>query len=162
MTEEDSLYSPPSTEDLYVFFNGFLGRWLGLPSTRVTGAENDIQSLPNEHGLMFQAPLEGILVLRTSEEFGKGLQRLAKDRHVDHDLFTEMLVVMWHRFVLKFWELDSRRLPAAFFKRSLPKHWPDRKPDSALLVFVLQQPVELRLWLRLTEDEKERWKKPGK
>ena len=153
-------YPAPTPEELYDFVNGFLGRWLGLASSRVTGADDDIQTLPNEQGLMFSAPVDGILVLRTSDDFGKGLQRLAKERHVDHDLFMEMLVVMWHKFVSKFWEMDSRRLPAAFFKRSLPRHWPDRKPDSALLVFVLNQPVEVRLWLHLSEREKERWKTP--
>lgn len=161
MSDENPIYRVPSSEELYDFFNAFLGRWLGLPSSRAMGFDTDIPDLPNEQGLLFHAPVDGILVLRTSEEFGKGLQRVARDRHVDHDLFMEMLVVMWHRFVAKFWELDSRRLPAAFFKRSIPMHWPDRKTDASLLVFVLQQPVELRLWLRLTEAEKERWKKPG-
>jgi hypothetical protein len=153
-------HSAPTSSELYDFFNSFMGRWLGLPSSRVTQADDDIQFLPNEQGLLFSAPMDGILVLRTSEDFGKGLQRLARERQVDHDLFMEMLVVMWHKFVSRFWELDSRRLPAAFFKRSLPMHWPDRKPDSALLVFVLNQPVEVRLWLGLTEAEKERWKIP--
>lgn len=153
---------PPSRDELYDFFNDFMVRWLKLSSQKVEGVEDDLQSLPNEQGLLFPEPVPGILVLRTSEEFGKGLARLAKERQVDHDLFMEMLIVLWHRFTAHFWQIDCRRMPAAFFKRSIPRHWPNRKPDSHLLVFVLQQPVEVLLWLHLSEEEKERWKKPGK
>ncbi len=152
----------PTSSELYVFFNQFIMKWLNLPAQRVEGIEDDIQTLPNEHGLMFMHPISGILVIRTSEEFGQGLAKLAKTREVPHDLFVEMIVLFWHRFVSNFWKLDSRTLPPSIFKKSLPKHWPDRKPDAQLVVFVIQQPVEIRLWVQLTVADIERWKRPAK
>jgi hypothetical protein len=152
----------PSTSELYVFFNDFILKWLKLPAQRVDGIEDDIQTLPNEHGLMFLHPISGILVIRTSEEFGQGLAKLAKTREIPHDLFVEMIVLFWHRFVSNFWGMDSRTLPPAIFKKSVPMHWPDRKPDADLVVFVIQQPVEIRLWVHLTEADRDRWKKPSK
>jgi hypothetical protein len=150
----------PTGQELYDFFNQFMLMWLRLPSQRVDRVESDIPLLPNERGLMFMKPTAGILVIRTSEDFAKGLVKLAGAKETPGDLFVEMIVLFWHRFVSKFWGLDSRRLPPAVFKKSLPKHWPERKPDSALTVFVLQQAIELRLWVAITEVEMERWKKP--
>jgi len=152
----------PNSLELYDFFNTFIQKWLKLAASRVEHADDDIQTLPNEHGLLFQEPLTGILVIRTSEDFGKGLARLAQTKEIDHDLFVEMIVLFWHRFVSTYWGKDSRLLPPALFKKSVPKHWPDRKPDSHLLVFVIQQPVEVRIWTHLTEAEIERWKTKGK
>ncbi len=154
-----SLPKIPTSSELYDFFNPFLLNWLKLPSQKVDIPDDDIQTLPNEHSLLFTQPMTGILVLRTSDEFGKGLAKLAKIKDIPHDLFMEMIVLFWHRFVSRFWSLDSRTLPAASFKKSIPKNWPDRKPDSLLMVFVIQQPVEIRLWFNLSETETERWKK---
>lgn len=148
----------PTPDDLYDFFNSVIYRWLKLPSKKVASVDTDIQALPNEEGFLFSEPSTGILVLRTSEAFGEGLARLAKTREVPHDLFMEMIVVFWHQFVGKFWQLDSRTLPPLLFKKSVPRHWPDRKPDSQLTVFILEQPVELRLWVDLTAEEMVRWK----
>ncbi len=151
----------PTSLELYDFFNSFLLKWLKLPSQRVDIVDDDIQTLPNEHSLLFMHPMKGILIIRTSDEFGKGLAKLAKIKDIPHDLFMEMIVLFWHRFVSHFWALDSRNLPAGLLKKSIPKHWPDRKPDSHLVVFVIQQPVEIRLWFNLTETDIERWKKPS-
>ncbi len=148
----------PSSDDLYDFFNAVIYRWLKLPSKKVASVDTDIQVLPNEEGFLFSEPSKGILVLRTSKEFGEGLARLAKNKEVPHDLFLQMIVVFWHQFVGKYWQLDSRTLPPLLFKKSVPRHWPDRKPDSHLTVFILEQPVELRLWVDLTEEETARWK----
>jgi hypothetical protein len=148
----------PTTDELYDFFNTFIYKWLKLPSKKVAAVENDIQILPNEEGLLFSEPAPGILVLRTSEAFATGLAKLAKLKEVPTDLFLEMIVVFWHRFVGNFWKLDSRQLPPILFKKTFPRHWPDRKPDSHLIVFILEQPVELRIWVNLSEEEKERWK----
>lgn len=150
----------PSNRELYDFFNQFLGVWMKLPSQRVDKVEDDIHPLPNERGLMFTEPVKGILVLRTSEDFGKALAKLAGVKGSKSDLFVEMIVLLWHRFVSKFWGKDSRRLPPALFKRSVPAHWPNRKPDSGLMVLAMQQPIELCLWVNLTEAEMERWKGP--
>ncbi len=152
----------PTSSELYDFFNPFLLKWLKLPSQKVEIVDDDIQTLPNEHSLLFTQPVTGILVIRTSEEFGIGLAKLAKIKDIPHDLFMEMIVLFWHRFVSHFWAMDSRTFPAGMLKKSLPKHWPDRKPDSHLVVFVIQQPIEIRLWFNLTETDRERWKKPSK
>jgi hypothetical protein len=152
----------PTSSELYDFFNPFLLKWLKLPSQKVDHSDDDLQTLPNEHSLLFAHPMPGLLVIRTSEEFGQGLAKLAKIKEIPHDLFMEMIVLFWHRFVSHFWAMDSRTLPAGLLKKSLPKHWPDRKPDSHLVVFVIQQPVEIRLWFHLTSTDIELWKKPSK
>ena len=148
----------PSSDDLYDYFNACIYRWLKLPSKKVDSVDTDIQTLPNEEGFLFSEPTKGILVLRTSQAFGEGLARLAKTKEVPHDLFVEMIVLFWHQFVGKFWKLDSRRLAPLLFKKSIPRHWPDRKPDSHLTVFILDQPVELLMWFHVTEKEETRWK----
>jgi hypothetical protein len=152
----------PTTQELYDFLNQFLAQWLKLASQKIDRVEDDIHPLPNERGLMFGEPTTGILVLRTSEDFGKALEKLAGEKGSSNDLFVEMIVLLWHRFVSKFWNLDSRRMPPALFKKSVPAHWPDRKPDAAVMVMTTRQPIELRLWVDLTPAERERWKSPKK
>lgn len=148
----------PTGQELYDFINQFLAQWLKLASQRVDRVEDDIHPLPNERGLLFTEPTYGILVLRTSEDFGKALEKLAGERGGSNDLFIEMTVLLWHRFVSKFWGKDSRHLPPVLFKKSIPAHWPDRKPDSAVMIITTRQPIELRLWVGLTTAEIERWK----
>ena len=152
----------PTSQELYDFFSSFLLKWLKVPAQRVEGIDDDIQVLPNEQGLLFIQPTSGVLVIRTSEDFGKALAKLGQNKGVTHDLFVEMIVLVWHRFVSHFWQLDSRTLPPALFKKSFPKDWPDRKPDSHLVVLVLQQPVEICLWFYLTGEDMKRWKNPLK
>ena len=152
----------PTPAELYDFLNQFLAQWLRLSCQRVDRVEDDIQPLPNERGLMFTEPTTGILVLRTSEDFGKALARLGDGKGASNDFFVEMIVLFWHRFVKKFWDLDSRRLPPALFKRSVPAHWPDRRSEAAVMVLTNRQPIELRLWLDLDGPEMERWKSRGK
>ena len=152
----------PTSQELYDFFNNFIGLWLRLPSQRIGNTEDDIPQLPNERGLMFIQPVTGILVIRTSEDFGKALVKLAETKDLHSDLFVEMVVLFWHKFVSKFWGLDSRTLPPVLFKRSLPKNWPDRKADVHLATLVLQQPIEIRLWTHLTPQDMDSWNPPKK
>jgi len=162
--EEDpsSKLKVPTSHEMYDFFNQFIGLWLRLPSQRVDGTEDDIPMLPNERGLMFTEPVNGILVLRTSEDFGRALAKLAENKDLQTDLFVEMVVLFWHRFVSKFWGMDSRTLAPAVFRKSLPKHWPDRKADCHLSTIVLQQPIEIRFWTSLTDEDMGRWNVPKK
>ena len=148
----------PTQIELYDFFNRFMGDWLKVSSQRVDRDEDDIPYLPNERSLLFSQPTSGVLVIRTSEEFGKALKKLAEANDSHSDLFVEMTVLFWHRFVSKFWGMDSRNLAPALFKKSLPKQWPDRKTDVFLSVFVLNQPIGIRLWTHLTDAEIKRWK----
>jgi hypothetical protein len=46
-------------------------------------------------------------------------------------------------------------LRPAFFKPSVPRDWPDRRPDSAALVFVKNTPLEIRLWAPLRPGEEQ-------
>ena len=152
----------PTSQELYDFFNQFIGLWLKLSAQRIANTEDDIPQLPNERGLMFIQPTTGILVIRTSEDFGKALVKLAESKDMHSDLFIEMVVLFWHKFVSKFWGMDSRTLTPAIFKRSLPKNWPDRKADVHLATVVLQQPIEIRLWINLTSADMVRWHPPKK
>lgn len=147
----------PTQMEMYDFFNQFIGLWLRLPSQRVDRTEDDIPQLPNERGLMFIQPTTGILVIRTSEDFGKALAKLAESKDLQSDLFVEMVVLFWHKFVSKFWGMDSRTLAPVLFKKSIPKYWPDRKADAHLATIVLQQPIEIRLWTNLTTEDMDRW-----
>lgn len=160
--DPDSHVRIPTSQELYDFINQFLAQWLKLASQKVDRVEDDIHPLPNERGLMFSEPTTGILVLRTSEDFGKALEKLAGERESSNDLFVEMIVLLWHRFVSKFWKMDSRRMPPVLFKRSIPAHWPDRKPDVAVMVLTTRQPIELRFWVNLTYADIERWKNAKK
>ncbi len=152
----------PTQIEMYDFFNQFMGLWLRVPSQRVDRTEDDIAHLPNERGLMFIQPTTGILVIRTSEDFGKALAKLAESKDMQADLFVEMVVLFWHKFVNKFWGMDSRTLAPVLFKRSLPKYWPDRKADAHLATIVLQQPIEIRLWTNLSPEDMNRWNPPKK
>src|SRR5580658_839109 len=79
----------PTVQELYDFFNQFLLMLLRLPSQKIDKVEDDIHMLPNERGLMFVEPITGILVLRTSEDFAKGLAKLAGTQEKHSDLFVE-------------------------------------------------------------------------
>jgi hypothetical protein len=155
----------PTNRELYEFFNQFLLMWIRKPSKLVDWVEGGISDLPLERGLMFFQPLSGFLVIRTSQGFEAQLEKLTTDGKSEEahmELFVEMVILFWHRFVSKFWGLDSRTLPPVLFKKSVPLDWPDREPDTACVVFVDKEPVEIRIWAPISENETARWRKPRK
>ncbi len=155
----------PNTQELYDFFQPLLKSWTGLSAQNAIGVDDEVQPLSLERGLMFTQPSTGILVIRTAAEFEALLQKAAtggKPPSIPRDVFVELFILFWHRFVSKFWGLDSRKLPPASFKKSIPRDWPNRRPDASLVVFVENYPLAVRLWAPVTEAEMNHWRNPVK
>lgn len=151
----------PSSTEFHDFFTEFLYAWLKLSSQNIVGIGDEIPNLPMERGLQFSKPFNGILVIRTMPEFEGYLQKAAHiDPSAHREMFVELFVLFWHKFVSKFWGLDSRKLPPSLFKKSIPLDWPNRKPDALIQVFVGNYPVGVRFWANLTEEEMSHWREP--
>lgn len=149
----------PTTPELFGFFNQFLIGWLNLSAQMAVGLGDEVPNLPLEKGLLFSKPINGILVIRTVSEFEDYLKKNAKvDEAHPRDMFVELFVLFWHKFVSKFWSLDSRKLPPSLFKKSIPLDWPNRKTEASLQVFVGNYPLGIRLWVNLTEEEINHWR----
>jgi hypothetical protein len=153
-----SLDLPPSPtdEELFQLFFSFLKRWANLEAQWVSRPLDDTAPLELERSLLFSDPLPGRLVLRAPKAFEILLHQTLNKSVPGHDspeLFVEMVILFWHRFVRNAWKKDARTLKPAFFKSSVPREWPDRRPDSAALVFVKNLPLEIRLWAPLTPQE---------
>ncbi len=153
----------PTSKELYEFFDVFFQKWAKIPSDYFSWPEEGPLPFPMEEGILFSQPLNGLIVVRTSLDFGNLLTELAQERKQDESkrnaLFTEMTVLFWHKFAMKFWQLDSRRITPAILRHCVPAEWPDRKPQSACLAFVKEYPVEIRLWTGLTDQEIQAWRK---
>lgn len=152
----------PSSLDLFQSLNQFLLQWADLAPQFVSAKMEDMAPLPKEQSLFFSQPLNALLILRSMPEFEKFLnQKLMgfpqDQRRSPSELFLEMTVLFWHRLLMQFWRVDSRTLPPAILKRSVPVQWPDRKPDSSCTVFIQQFPVEVRLWKIEGEVEGKPW-----
>ena len=153
----------PTTPELFEVFNQVLGKWVGMSAQPAVGMEDEVHHLPLEMGLMFSQPLNGILVIRTAADFGSYLQKTVRKGQTTpglKEVFMELFILFWHQFVARFWNLDSRKLPASLFKQSIPLDWPNRKSDVLLQVFVEDHPLAIRLWAPITEEEMKRWRDP--
>jgi hypothetical protein len=167
MADENAAGSPKvsTAQESYELFKDFLSKWSGLAMQPVEKGDDEIPNLSLELGLMFFEPRTGILVVRSTEAFETLLEKSAstgKPRETRMGFFVEIVVLFWNRFVSKFWGLDSRKLPQAIFKKSIPLDWPNRKPDAVVTVFVEKELLEIRLWTPLLEGEMENWKKSRK
>jgi hypothetical protein len=157
----------PSSLSLFRVLNQFLIRWAKLTPQYVNAAMEDMSPLPLEQSIFFSGPLDGLMVIRSTREFEKFLvETLIGDKSErplhKKGLFLEMTVLFWHQLVLQTWRKDSRTLPPALLKNSVPIQWPDRKPYSVCTVFIQHIPLEIRLWAPLSEDEKKAWQKSFK
>ncbi len=148
----------PTDDELYQLFFTFLKRWTNLEAQWVSRPLDDTAPFELERSLLFSDPLPGRFVIRAPKTFETLLhQALNKSAPAEDspDLFVEMVILFWHRFVKNSWKKDSRTLRPAFFKPSVPWDWPDRRPDSAALVFVKNTPLEIRLWAPLRPGEEQ-------
>ncbi len=154
----------PTSLELYNLFNPFLARWTNLCAQYVATPMEDVSHLPLEQAVYFRSPVEGLLVLRSTLALEKHLVELATGESARRDfhakgLFMEMTVLFWHFLLLKAWQEDSRALPPARLKSSVPRDWPDRKPDSACTLFIKDFPLEIRLWVAASEEELASWQR---
>ena len=116
----------PSSLELYNLFNPFLVRWANLCAQYVATPMEDLSHLPLEQAVYFRSPVEGLLVLRSTpalEKYLAGLDRGERARRDFHAKgpFMEMTALFWHFLLLKAWQEDSRALPPARLKSSVPR-----------------------------------------
>jgi hypothetical protein len=160
-------YPFPTALELHGAFNQFLIGWANLSAQYLERGVEEMSALPLEQSIYFPEPFSGLLAVRSTREFEKCLVELetgqepGKDYH-EKGLFLEMAVLYWHKLALKMWKLDTRTLQPAILKSSVPLDWPDRRPDTACMVFVKNFPLEILLWNSISEREMEYWKKPKK
>jgi hypothetical protein len=156
----------PSALDLYRVFNQFMIKWANLSPQYVNATMEDLSPLPLEQSIFFPEPLGGLLVVRSTRDFEKFLVESIIAKKAERPLhkkglFLELTVLFWHHLVMQTWSLDTRKLPPAVLKSSVPAQWPDRKPDSVCTVFIRHIPLEIRFWSHLSPEEGKAWKKPA-
>ena len=157
-------YTMPTSVELSDFFNEFINKWAKLNSEYFSWPGESPDYLPLEEGVFFSEPFKGLLVLRSSKDFGAFLEEentgSQKEEHKRMGLFVELAVLFWHKFAQRFLKVDSRRVTPAILRACVPVNWPDRKPQSACVVFINGFPLEIRLWTDVTEEEIQNWKMP--
>ena len=141
---------------MHQVFDRFLNHWAHGSSEYISNPPQDVSALPLEQSICFSDPMAGLLVVRSTEEFGFFLKSKG------FGSFLEMVVLFYHSLFMQVWHLDMRKLKPALFKASVPWSWPDRDPDVACMALIGKFPVEIRLWTQLTEQEKETWKNTKK
>ena len=146
----------PTNKELFDIFNQFLLRWTGLRSHRIVSMENHATSLPQGWELMFVQPLLGILVIRTTQDFEAKVEEWVTGRQLKeskNELLQEMLVLFWWHFASMFWGLETRKTKSSLFKKLVSSELPERTPDALCLVNIAGQPLEIRLWVPVSEIE---------
>ncbi len=160
--DHSTLIDLPSSPELFGVFNQFLINWLNCACEYVISPMEDHSVLPLEQSVLFSKPFGGLMVVRSQLGFEKFLTELATGKKTTKGIqkngwFLAMTVLFWHLLVSQKWGMDSRKLPAALLKPTVPLDWPDRKPDSACTVFIKGFPVEIRLWNNLGPGEIKAW-----
>jgi hypothetical protein len=155
----------PSELEFHISFNGFINRWARLSAQHFSLSHEDIAHLPLEQSICFPEPFEGLLVVRSRDDFGKLLCELNEEKTPSdpvkkREYFLEMTVLFWHQLFLDLWRLDTRKLKQALFKNSIPLDWPDRNPQSSFGTLINNIPLEVRLWSDITDGERDFWKRP--
>ena len=152
----------PDPDRLYELFNHFLISWANLEARFMGPPLEDWPALPLEQGIFFHGPFEGLLVARSTESLEGILQEVSTGKRdtappPSKRLFVEMTVLYWHNLLMQTWRLDTRNLEPAVLKATLPRQWPDRKPDSGCVLMVREIPLEIRLWAYLSPSEIQSW-----
>lgn len=142
----------PTSMELHRILNQMLIRRYNLSAQYFGAPLEDVSPLPVEQSICFSDPTEGLLVVRGTRLFEKFLETEAQES------FLELTVLFFHQFFLDAWKLDTRQLKAACFKSSAPVAWPDRKPDSSCTAFIKESPLEVRLWVPVSDEEMENWR----
>lgn len=146
----------PTEIELIDIFNQFLMNRIGLPFHRLVMKETPVIPLLEEWELLFLKPMLGILVMRTTPEFEvlTGEQITGKNpRERKPDVLETLVVLFWHHLASTYWGLETIKLRTALIQKSGTNYWPKRNSTVVCGAIVLDQPLEMRMWIPVSENE---------
>lgn len=142
-----------TNQDLYEVFQSVLEKWAFLSCDFMGGTVEGPAQLPLERLVGFSGPLEGYLVVRSSENFGKHLwenvsgDESALDAAPHGDAFSEFVNLYFGHILTVLRRHVEGTFDPYLPQSSIPSLWPGRKPDAAIALLVENIPVEVRLWI---------------
>ena len=111
----------------------------------------DIDYLPLERMSYLTGSVNGILVLRSSSEFGAWLKQQRNEtplgRYNEGELFEELLSLFSLYVFHHFWNPEIFQIGPIHPFRSIPADWPGKNPSASCAIAVEGHPVEIRFWL---------------
>lgn len=142
-----------TNQDLYEVFQSVLEKWAFLSCDFMGNTVEGPAQLPLERLVGFSGPVEGYLVVRSSDNFGKHLwenvsgDEAGLDAAPHGDAFSEFVNLYFGHLLT----VLRRHVEGVFDpylpQSSIPSLWPERKPDAAIALLVENIPVEVRLWI---------------
>lgn len=143
----------PQSQELFEVFRTVLEKWAFLPSEDIGPTVEGPAHLPLERMVGFSGPLEGFLVVRAPERFGKYLwENVSGEENstssIPHgDAFTEFVNLYFGHLLTGLTELRQGTFDPYLPQPSTPSLWPLGKPKSTVALLVEDMPVEIRLWI---------------
>lgn len=141
-------------QELFDVFQAVLEKWAFLTCDLMGNTVDGPANLPLERMVGFSGPLEGYLVVRSSESFGKYLwenvsgSETVLDTAPHGDAFSEFVNLYFGHLLTVLRRHVEGIFDPYLPQSSIPSLWPDRKPDAALALLVGNIPVEVRLWIQ--------------
>ena len=141
------------SQDLFEVFRDVLEKWAFLPSENIGTTVEGPANLPLERMVGFSGPLEGFLVVRAPERFGKYLwENVSGEENssssIPHgDAFTEFVNLYFGHLLTSLTEFRQGTFDPYLPQPSNPSLWPADKPKSSVALLVEDMPVEIRLWI---------------
>ncbi len=137
--------------DLGHLFERTIRSWGGQSVFHLDSDLADIAYLPLERMAYLTGSVRGILVLRTSAEFGAWLRQQRNDtplgRYSEAELFEELLSLYTLCVFHHFWDPEDFQIGPIHPFRSIPADWPDGPSQASCSLAVEGHPVEIRFWL---------------
>jgi chemotaxis protein CheY-P-specific phosphatase CheC len=141
------------SQELFEVFRTVLEKWAFMPSDNIGTTVEGPANLPLERMVGFSGPLEGFLVVRAPERFGKYLwENVSGEENssstIPHgDAFTEFVNLYFGHLLTSMNEFRMGNFDPYLPQPSHPELWPKGTPSSAVALLVEDMPVEIRLWI---------------
>lgn len=148
------------SQELFEVFRTVLEKWAFMPSDAIGTAVEGPANLPLERMVGFSGPLEGFLVVRAPERFGKFLwENVSGEENststIPHgDAFTEFVNLYFGHLLTSMTEFRMGNFDPYLPQSSHPALWPKEKPQSAVALLVEDMPIEIRLWITSNQSSR--------
>jgi chemotaxis protein CheY-P-specific phosphatase CheC len=143
-------------QELFEVFQNVLEKWAFLPCDSMGATVEGPAHLPLERMVGFSGPIEGYLVVRAPERFGKYLwenvsgDEDSPDTTPHGDAFSEFVNLYFGHLLSSLRQSVEGTFDPFLPQPSDPTIWPQRQPNAALALLVEDMPVEVRLWFSRT------------
>ncbi len=137
--------------DLSRLFEKIIQSWQAKPVEKLGGIFNDSLDLPKVKFVRLTGSLEGILMLRCSNDFPSWLRNhkgpMPWNYYNDEEILNELISLLCLKLFHSFWKPDGFRVGPIQPYETIPVNRPSQAPTAACGLKVENYPVEIRLWL---------------